>query len=88
MNATIDVVAFDRGTDRILSFFTAEQARRIVQYCGETDLLDRIDELAGKANEGELTVKEKAEYQGYLRANKFLAILQAKARKFLTTMQD
>lgn len=87
MNATIDSVAFDGGTDPILSFFTADQARRKVQYREETDLLDRIDVLAGKANEGELTKEEHAEYQGYLRANKFLAILQAKVRKFFEPLR-
>jgi len=35
--------------------------------------------------EGELTDKELAEYEGYVRANKFVATLQAKARKLLTS---
>ena len=85
MMATIDADAFDRGTDPILQFFTVDQARGIVQYRGDAALQQRIEELARKANEGELTPEERAEYEGYVRANKFMAILQAKARKLLAT---
>ena len=80
---TLDANAFDRGTDPILQFFTVEQARDIVQYTGDLELQRVIEELAAKANEGQLTPEERAEYEGYIRANKFVAILQAKARKLL-----
>ena len=43
----------------------------------------RIELLAHKSNEGDLTAAERAEYEGYVRANKFIALLQAKARKLL-----
>jgi hypothetical protein len=36
--------------------------------------------LASKSTEGQLTSAEKAEYAGYVRGNKFLAILQRQAR--------
>lgn len=87
MTLTIDTAAFDRGTDPILQFFTLDQARGIVQYRGDAALQKRIEELAAKANEGELTPDERAEYEGYARANKFMAILQAKARKLLATAE-
>ena len=83
MTPTIDSSAFDRGTDPILQFFTIDQARGIAQYRGDSELQQKIEELAQKANEGELTEAERAEYQGYVRANKFVAVLQAKARKLL-----
>ena len=38
-----------------------------------------------RINEGELTDEERAEYEGYVRANNFVAVLQAKARKILLT---
>lgn len=88
MSTSIDATAFDRGTDPILQFFTVDQARGIVQYRGDVGLQKRIEELAGKANEGELTPDERAEYEGYVRANKFMAILQAKARKLLATAKS
>jgi uncharacterized protein YnzC (UPF0291/DUF896 family) len=45
----------------------------------------RIEELAAKSTEGALTDQERAEYEGYVRANKFIAILQRQARQFLST---
>jgi len=41
----------------------------------------RIEELAIKSTEGELDAAESAEYRGYVRANKFIAILQRQARQ-------
>jgi hypothetical protein len=84
MAATVDMTAFDRGTDPILDFFNVEQARGLVAYRGDEALRTRIEEAAGKSTEGELTDAERAEYEGYVQANKFIAILQAKAKKLLT----
>ncbi len=52
-------------------------------YRGDDSLRNRIDELAERNTEGKLTDEERAEYEGYVRANKFVATLQAKARKLL-----
>ena len=84
MAAAVDMVAFDRGIDPILDFFNVEQARALVAYHGDEALRTRIEELAGKSTEGELTDAERAEYEGYVQANKFVAILQAKAKKLLS----
>ena len=83
MASTFDTGAFDRGTDPILGFFNVEQARALVAYRGDDALRSRIEELANKNTEGELTDAEQAEYEGYVQANKFIAILQAKAKKLL-----
>lgn len=83
MAITLDTAAFDRGTDPILEFFTADQARALAAYRGDEALRTRIEELAQKNTEGELTESERAEYEGYVQANKFIAILQAKAKKLL-----
>jgi hypothetical protein len=40
----------------------------------------RIEELAAKSTEGQLTQTEREEYAGYVRANKFIAILKRLAR--------
>jgi uncharacterized protein YnzC (UPF0291/DUF896 family) len=47
----------------------------------DPELQDRIDELATKSTEGQLTTAERAEYEGYVRANKFVAILRRQARQ-------
>lgn len=82
-HSTTTSAAFDRGTDPILSLISAEQARKWVEYRGEPELQRRIEDLAARCNEGTLSDDERAEYEGYVRANKFVALLQAKARKLL-----
>lgn len=37
----------------------------------------------GNSTEGQLTETERAEYGGYARANKFIAILQRQARQLI-----
>ncbi|MEN9553772.1 MAG: hypothetical protein RLZZ232_58 [Planctomycetota bacterium] len=88
MTSTIDITAFNRGTDPILQFITVDQARAIVQFRGDAALRKRIDQLAELANEGELSEEERAEYEGYVHANKFVAIFQAKARKLLSNSRS
>jgi len=84
MSTAFETTAFDRGTDPILQFFTAEQARRLVDYRADQSLQQRIEQLAQRSNEGQLTDEEESEYEGYVKANKFIAVLQAKARRMLT----
>jgi len=83
MSVTFDTAAFDRGTDFLLQILTVEQAESLIAYRGDEHLRARIDELAQKSDEGNLTEREKAEFAGYVRANKFVATLQAKARRLL-----
>ena len=82
---TIDAAAFDRATEPVLKILSRDQALKIIDFHGEENLQQRIEELARKANEGELTEEERAEYQGYAQANKFIAVLQAKARRLLAS---
>ena len=83
MATTFDSAAFDRGTDAILQFLTVDQAAALVAYRGDDTIRARIEHLAARNTEGELTEKERAEYEGYVKANIFIATLQAKARKLL-----
>ena len=82
-----NTAAFDRGTSPVIQLLSPDQARQLLKYRGDDGLRQRIDELAGKNNEGTLTPVEKAEYEGYVRANKFVAILQAQAQKLLDRQQ-
>jgi hypothetical protein len=43
----------------------------------------RIEELADKCTEGELSPEERDEYEAMIRVGNFVAILQAKARRLL-----
>lgn len=84
MSLTIDATAFDRATDPVLRILSLEQAAQIVNFHGDEALQMRIEVLADKANEGDLTADERAEYLGYAQANKFIAVLQARARRILS----
>jgi hypothetical protein len=83
MATTFDSAAFDRGTDPILQFLSVDRAAELVAYRGDESIRARIEELASKSTEGQLSEEERAEYEGYVQANNFIATLQAKARKLL-----
>jgi hypothetical protein len=81
--------AFDRGIDPVLKMIlSTDKARTVLDYRADESLQQRIEELADKCNEGELSLSERAEYEGYVRANNFVAIIQAKARLVLASPDD
>ena len=85
MSPTIDAAAFDRATEPVLRILNCDQARQIIDFRGDENLQLRIEALAEKANEGQLTDEERAEYEGYVEASDFIALLQAKARRLLAS---
>lgn len=85
MPSLVDPAAFDRATAPVLRILSREQAAQILDFHGDDELQRRIEELAAKANEDDLTDAERAEYQGYAQANQFIAVLQAKARLLLAS---
>lgn len=54
----------------------------------KAELEARIEELAEKSTEGELTDDERAEYADYVRANKFVAILKRRAQHLNNLQRD
>lgn len=84
MSTTFDTVAFDRVTDPVLRLLPEETVRNLADYRAEGTLEAEIEELARKSNEGELSEAERRRYLGYVQANKFVAILQARARRLLS----
>ncbi len=88
MISTIDLLAFDRATVPVFQILSREQAIRIADFHADEELQARIEQLARKANEGELTDEERSEYAGYAQANKFIAVLQAKARRVIASEAD
>jgi hypothetical protein len=73
----------DRIFDPLGDVLTPESARRLVAWRADDETQQRLDELGDKCNEGELTAAEREEYEAYVRAIDFIAILQAKARAVL-----
>ena len=67
----------------MLRIVLPEKAEAILRFRVAPELQARIEELAGKSTEGQLTETERAEYVGYVRANKFIVTLQRQARQLI-----
>lgn len=87
MSHVVDNTAFERGTAPLFKMLSAEQLRQLVAISPDHDLERRITELAERAREGDLRDDERAEYEGYVRANNLLAVLQGIARRRLDPEQ-
>ena len=64
----------------MFAIITPEQTLRLAEMQADPDLCERVEYLADRANEGELTDTERDEYEACLEANNLLAVLQAEAR--------
>ena len=62
---------------------TPDVARELVNLRADPAMQERLDELADKSTEGTLTDDEREEYETYVHAIDFIAILQAQARNLL-----
>ena len=85
MATTSESVAFDRGVRPMLEIVLPEKTDAVIGFQADPELQARIEELARKSTEGELTEDERAEYAGYERANKFVAILKRQAQQIANT---
>jgi hypothetical protein len=55
---------------------TPDLARELVELRATPEVQERIDHLARKCNEGQLTVDEQAEYESYVQAIHLVGILK------------
>jgi uncharacterized protein YnzC (UPF0291/DUF896 family) len=76
--------AFERGIRPLMEIVLPDKADAVIGFRADPQVQARIEELAEKSTEGQLTKEERAEYAGFVRANKFVAILKRQAR-LLTT---
>ena len=83
-----DSALLDRILDPFTRTLTPTAARALVKFRAGPDVQARIAELAEKCNEGQLTPKERAEYEAYVRAGDLVAILQSKARRYLKSLKS
>lgn len=67
---------------------TPQLARRILSATPSDELVARVHELSDKANEGTLTVPERAEYEQYVDVGDAIGILKAKARRLLSETSE
>ena len=80
---TADSPMLDRLFDPVGRILTPEVARGLVDLRFDRQAQARIHKLARKCSEGKLTDRERREYEAYVYAIDFIAILQAKARAVL-----
>ena len=73
----------DRILDPVGRALTPEAARKLSALRLDAKAQAHIDRLARKCNVGKLSSAERAEYETYVAAIDFVAILQAKARALL-----
>lgn len=71
--------------DPIGRCLTPDVARRIVNMRADSTVQSRLETLADKCTEGELTPSEREEYETGVRAVEFIGVLQAKARALLNS---
>ena len=83
MSPTTPSTVLDRILQPVTNCFSPQGAKQIANLQADEATQARIDVLAAKANEGELTDAERKEYSAYVEAINFLGVLQAKARRFL-----
>jgi uncharacterized protein YnzC (UPF0291/DUF896 family) len=83
MATSSEMAAFDRGVRPLMEIVLPERAEAVIRFRAEPELQERIDELAERSIEGQLTEAERSEYTGYVRANKFVAVLQQHARRLI-----
>jgi hypothetical protein len=73
----------DRILEPISSSLNQEAAQKLLTLKADRKTQARVRQLADKCTEGELTPDERREYELYLVANHFIALLKAKARILL-----
>ena len=81
-------MAFDRGVRPVLGVVPREKAKEIIPFRPDPRLRARIGVLAEKSTEGQRSQRQRAAYEGYVRANKFVAVLQRQARQLVRAKPD
>ena len=84
MSATPEAIAFESAVRPVLQIVLPDRTEALLKFRPAPELQARIESLASKSTEDNLSEAERAEYEGYVRANKFVAILQRQARQMMT----
>src|SRR5260370_17239981 len=84
MQSVQSTLVLDEILKPITQCLTVENARQLLDHRPRRQVLARIEKLARKCNEGELTPEALAEYESYVFAGEFLALLQAKVKAILS----
>jgi len=83
MQASTATPVLDEILEPVTRCLTVDSARQLLGHRPKRKTRALIEKLARKCNEGALTPDERAEYETYVFAGEFVALLQAKARALL-----
>jgi hypothetical protein len=83
MSQVIETTHLQRILDPVSRCLTPEVARQLVGLRAEPEIIERLETLAERSTEGELTAEERAEYETYVWAMDFIVVLQAQAQAAL-----
>ncbi|HSF19319.1 MAG TPA: hypothetical protein VLK65_27585 [Vicinamibacteria bacterium] len=75
--------ALDELLEPLGDCLTVEVAERLSALRAPASVQARIEDLARKSEEGQLSDPEREEYEALVSAGNFIAILQSKARRVL-----
>jgi hypothetical protein len=88
MAPALETSAFERGIRSSVEIVLADKAAALLKMPPDVQLQRRIEELAARSTEGQLSEEERAEYEGYVRANKFVAILRRQAEQLVGSRNE
>ncbi len=72
--------AFHQSTAPVFAMLSQEQLHQMAHLQADSNVIERVEELAALANEGALSPQERLEYEAYIEANNLLAVLQVEAQ--------
>lgn len=87
MSILTQTALLDRMLLPVSESLNEEAARKLIRLKVDAKVQARVDKLAKKCNEGELSPSERDEYEQFVLAGNLIAILQAKARLLLAKAQ-
>ena len=79
----MSIAALDGLLDPLTSALDPSALRQIVEFRISPEVEARVDYLAKRANDGELTLEEDAEYEALIDGADWITILKLKARGLL-----
>ena len=80
MNATPSIPVVESLADTVAACLDNASLEAMARLQLDAPTRERLDALAGKANEGLLDDSERAEYLSFMRISEFLALAQLRAR--------
>ncbi len=83
MIQTQSLSILDRLLEPVTNTMPVDYAKRLVELRAGPKDQARINELAEKCNEGQLSDDERVEYESYVRAINFISVLQTHAKPAL-----